>query len=36
MSQKPANFLSAQMVVQSRFFQVFIVIGMYNFDPIAK
>ena len=29
--QKPANFLSAQMALVSTFFQIFIVLGMYNF-----
>ena len=31
--QKPAHFLSAQMALVSTFFQMFIVIGMYNFAP---
>jgi hypothetical protein len=30
--QKPAYFLSAQMALLSTFFQMFIVLGMYNFD----
>ena len=30
--QKPANFLSAQVALVSTFFQMFIVLGMYNFD----
>ena len=30
--QKPALFLSAQMVLVSSFYQMFIVLGMYNFD----
>ena len=30
--QEPAHFLSAQMALVSTFFQMFIVIGMYNFD----
>ena len=30
--QKPAHFLSAQMALVSTFFQMFIVLGMYNFD----
>ena len=30
--QKPAHFLSAQMALVSIFFQMFIVLGMYNFD----
>jgi hypothetical protein len=30
--QKPAHFLCAQMALVSTFFQMFIVIGMYNFD----
>ena len=29
--QKPAHFLSAQMALVSTFFQMFIVLGMYNF-----
>ena len=29
--QKPAHFLSAQMAVMTSFFQVFILLGMYNF-----
>ena len=29
--QKPAHFLSAQMALVSSFFQMFIVLGMYNF-----
>ena len=35
--QKPAHFLSAQMALVSTFFQMFIVLGMYNFGlPIPK
>ena len=30
--QKPARFLYAQMAVLSSFLQVFILLGMYNFD----
>ena len=30
--QKPAHFLSAKMALVSTFFQMFIVLGMYNFD----
>ena len=30
--QKPAHFLSAQMPLVSTFFQMFIVLGMYNFE----
>ena len=30
--QKKAHFLSAQLAVLSNFFQVFKVLGMYNFD----
>ena len=30
--QKPAHFLSAQMALVSTFFQMFIELGMYNFD----
>ena len=29
---KPVHFLSAQMALVSTFFQMFIVLGMYNFD----
>ena len=29
--QKQAHFLSAQMALLSAFFQMFIVLGMYNF-----
>ena len=29
--QKPAHFLSAQVALVSTFFQMFIVLGMYNF-----
>ena len=29
--QKPAHFLSAQMALMSTFFQMYIVLGMYNF-----
>ena len=31
--QKPAHFLSTQMALLSPFFQMFIVLGMYNFAP---
>ena len=34
--QKPAHFLSAQMALVSTFFQMFIVLGMYNFDLLVK
>ena len=34
--QKLAHFLSAQMALVSTFFQVFIVLGMYNFGYIAN
>ena len=34
--QKLAHFLSAQMALVSTFFQMFIVLGMYNFDKEAK
>ena len=34
--QKPAHFLSAQMAWVSTFFQMFIVLGMYNFAPKVK
>ena len=30
--QAPAHFLSAQMAVHRIFFQVYILLGMYNFD----
>ena len=30
--QKPAHFLSAQMALVSTFFEMFIVLGMYNFS----
>ena len=30
--QKPAHFLSAQLALVSTFFQMFIVLGMYNID----
>ena len=30
--QKPVHFLSAQMALVSTFFQIFIVLGMYNFE----
>ena len=29
--QKPAHFLSGQMALVSTFFQMFIILGMYNF-----
>ena len=29
--QKPAHFLSAQMALVNTFFQILIVLGMYNF-----
>ena len=31
--QKAAHFLSAQMAELSTFLQIFIVLGIYNFDP---
>ena len=31
---KPAHFLSAQMALVSTFFQMFIALGMYNFEVI--
>ena len=34
--QKPAHFLSAQMALVSTFFQMIIVLGMYNFDGCAN
>ena len=34
--QKPAHFLSAQMALVSTFFQMFIVLGMYNFCHRTK
>ena len=34
--QKPAHFLSAQMALVSTFFQMFIVLGMYNFGLSVK
>ena len=34
--QKPAHFLSAQMALVSTFFQMFIVLGMYNFADRSK
>jgi glutathione S-transferase len=34
--QKPAHFLSAQMALVSTFFQMFIVLGMYNFEKGLK
>ena len=33
---KPAHFLSAQMALVSTFFQMFIVLGMYNFEHVIK
>ena len=33
--QKPAHFLSAQMALVSTFFQIFIVLGMYNFGCLS-
>ena len=32
--QKPAHFLSAQMALVSTFFQMFIVLGIYNFASV--
>ena len=32
--KKPAHFLSAQMALVSIFFQMFIVLGMYNFEHL--
>ena len=34
--QKPAHFLSAQIALVSTFFQMFIVLGMYNFVLFVK
>ena len=34
--QKPAHFLSAQMALVSTFFQMCIVLGMYNFGADTK
>ena len=34
--KKPDHFLSAQMALVSTFFQIFIVLGMYNFAPKVK
>ena len=34
--QKPARFVSAQMALVSTFFQMFLVLGMYNYDPNLK
>jgi hypothetical protein len=34
--RKPAHFLSAQMALVSTFFQIFIVLGMYNFALLPK
>ena len=34
--QKPAHFLSAQKALVSTFFQMFIVLGIYNFDSTKK
>ena len=34
--QKPFHFLSAQMSLVSTFFQMFIVLGMYDFVPTQK
>ena len=34
--QKPVHYLSAQMAVLCSFFQMFIVLGMYNFDHITS
>ena len=34
--QKPAHFLSVQMALVSTFFQMFIVLGMYNFGLGVK
>ena len=34
--QKPTHFLSAQMALVSTFFQMFIVLGMYNFAQILN
>ena len=33
--QKPAHLLSAQMALVSTFFQMFIVLGMYNFGGVV-
>ena len=32
----PAHLLSAQIALVSIFFQMFIVLGMYNFPSVAK
>ena len=34
--QKPAHFFSAQMALVSTFFQMFVVLGMYNFGFLVK
>ena len=34
--QRPANFSSAQMALVSTFFQMFIVLGMYNFGTTVN
>ena len=34
--QKPAHFLSAEMALMSTFFQVFLVLEMYDFDSHHK
>ena len=34
--QKPAHFLSAQMALVSTFFQMFTVLGMYDFEAPFK
>ena len=34
--QKPAHFLSAQMALVSTFSQMFIILGMYNFELLAR
>ena len=34
--QKPVHFLSTQMALVSTFFQMFIVLGMYNFGQTKK
>ena len=34
--QKPVHFLSAQMAFMSTFFQIFVVLGMYNFGSNIK
>ena len=33
---KTAHYLSAQMALVSTFFQIFIVLGMYNFEKMGK